>query len=209
MLSLTDRLESTLRTEAGELPVNLAFNTVLDWYKVSENEDFSIMQKVKIGWQLFFNGQKLEFDSENDYEIAAKALGDLSDYINQDPYNDPDDYQAEQKSSPSNKLFSYTQDAEAIYASFIFDYNIDLLDEMDKMRWEKFRALFNNLSPKSPFKRIIEIRQRSTKGLEGEELASLQEAQNYYALKGQSTSSVDEAIGSMFNMLMTQIKQGQ
>lgn len=80
---------------------------------------------------------------------------------------------------------------------------------MDKMRWEKFRALFNNLSPKSPFKRIIEIRQRSTKGLEGEELASLQEAQNYYALKGQSTSSVDEAIGSMFNMLMTQIKQGQ
>ncbi len=51
------------------------------------------------------------------------------------------------------------------------------------MRWEKFRALFNNLSPKSPFKRIIEIRQRSTKGLEGEKLASLQEAQNYYALR--------------------------
>lgn len=208
MLSLTDRLESTLITEAGELPVNLAFNTVLDWYKVSENEDFSIMQKVKIGWQLFFNGQGLEFDNENDYEVAVKALGDLSDYINQEPYNDPDDYQAEQ-SSPSNKLFSYTQDAEAIYASFIFDYNIDLLDEMDKMRWEKFRALFNNLSPKSPFKRIIEIRQRSTNGLEGEELASLQEAQTYYALKGQSTSSVDEAIGSMFNMLMTQIKQDQ
>lgn len=208
MLSLTDRLESTLRTEAGELPVNLAFNTVLDWYKVSENEDFSIMQKVKIGWQLFFNGQKLEFDSENDYEIAAKALGDLSDYINQDPYNDPDDYQAEQKVVHQiNYLATHKTQRQSM--RLYFDYNIDLLDEMDKMRWEKFRALFNNLSPKSPFKRIIEIRQRSTKGLEGEELASLQEAQNYYALKGQSTSSVDEAIGSMFNMLMTQIKQGQ
>lgn len=208
MLSLTDKLESTMKTGVGELPVNLAFNTVLDWYKVSENDDFSIMQKVRIGWQLFFDGQVLEFDSEKDYEIAAKALGDLSDYINQDPYNDPDDYQAEQ-SSPSNKLFSYTQDAEAIYASFIFDYNIDLLDEMDKMRWEKFRALFNNLSPKSPFKRIVEIRQRSTDGLKGEELASLQEAQNYYALEGQSTSQVDDAIGAMFNMLAVQAKQGQ
>lgn len=90
-----------------------------------------------------------------------------------------------------------------------FDYGIDLLDQKDKMRWEKFRALFNNLSPKSPFKRIVEIRQRDTSDLKGKALTDLVEAQNYYALKGQSTNEVDDAIGAMFEMLSVQAKQGQ
>lgn len=208
MLSLTSKLDSTMATEAGELPVNLAFNNVLDWYEISENENIDLMQKVKIGWQLFFNGVVLQFDSPDDYEVAANALGDLSEYINQDPYVGQESNSNDNNVTPT-KSFSYKQDAEAIYASFIFDYGIDLLDQQDKMRWEKFRALFNNLSPKSPFKRIVEIRQRDTSGLKGKDLADLVEAQNYYALKGKSTNDVDNAIGSMIEMLSVQAKQGQ
>lgn len=208
MLSLTSKLKETMPTDIGELPVNLVFNNVLDWYEISENENIDLMQKIKIGWQLFFNGVVLQFDSPDDYEVAANALGDLSEYINYDPY-----VGQESNSNDNNvtltKSFSYKQDAEAIYASFIFDYGIDLLDQKDKMRWEKFRALFNNLSPKSPFKRIVEIRQRDTSDLKGKALTDLVEAQNYYALKGQSTNEIDDAIGAMFEMLFVQAKQGQ
>lgn len=208
MLSLTSKLKETMPTDIGELPVNLVFNNVLDWYEISENENIDLMQKIKIGWQLFFNGVVLQFDSPDDYEVAANALGDLSEYINHDPYVGQESNSNDNNVTPT-KSFSYKQDAEAIYASFIFDYGIDLLDQKDKMRWEKFRALFNNLSPKSPFKRIVEIRQRDTSDLKGKALTDLVEAQNYYALKGQSTNEVDDAIGAMFEMLSVQAKQGQ
>lgn len=206
MLSLTNPLESTIITGIGELPVKLAFNNVLDWYEVSENDGIEWTTKVELGWQNFFDGIGLTFETADDYEVAVKALGDLNDYIHEEPYNN---IEGDDQSGPSPKSFSYTQDAEAIYASFIFDYGIDLLDEMDKLRWEKFRALFNNLSAKSPLMRIIDIRQRSTEGLEGDALTNLVEMQSYYALEGQSTSAVDDAIGSMFSMLAMQAKQGQ
>lgn len=206
MLSLTDKLESTMMTGIGEVEFKLAFNNVLEWYKVSENDDLKWTAKVELGWQNFFDGVGLTFETADDYEMAVKALGDLNDYIHQEPYNN---IESDDQSGPSPKSFSYTQDAEAIYASFIFDYGIDLLDEMDKLRWEKFRALFNNLSAKSPLMRIIDIRQSSTEGLEGNALTNLIEKQNYYALEGQSTSAVDDAIGAMFNMLAVQAKQGQ
>lgn len=208
MLSLTDKLDSTLVvTGVGELPVNLAYNTVLKWYSIGEDKRMQIVDKIRVGWQLFFNGVVLDFGSADDYEVASRAISELLEYINEDPYNVPDD--ANSSSAPSPEVFSYSQDAEAIYASFIYDYGIDLIEERDKMRWEKFRALFNNLSPNSPFRRIVEIRQSDTSGLKGEELVKLTEAQTYYRLKGQSTSQVDDAIGAMFSMLATQAKQNQ
>lgn len=208
MLSLTDKLDSTLVvTGVGELPVNLAYNTVLKWYSIGEDKRMRIVDKIRVGWQLFFNGVVLDFGSADDYEVASRAISELLEYINEDPYNVPDE--ANSSSAPSPEVFSYSQDAEAIYASFIYDYGIDLIEERDKMRWEKFRALFNNLSPNSPFRRIVEIRQSDTRGLKGEELVKLTEAQTYYRLKGQSTSQVDDAIGAMFSMLATQAKQNQ
>lgn len=208
MLSLTDKLDSTLVvTGVGELPVNLAYNTVLKWYSIGEDKRMRIVDKIRVGWQLFFNGVVLDFGSADDYEVASRAISELLEYINEDPYNVPDE--ANSSSAPSPEVFSYSQDAEAIYASFIYDYGIDLIEERDKMRWEKFRALFNNLSPNSPFRRIVEIRQSDTRGLKGEELVKLTEAQSYYRLKGQSTSQVDDAIGAMFSMLATQAKQNQ
>ena len=105
------------------------------------------------------------------------------------------------KHNVNHKYFSYTKDAEAIYASFLYDYNIDLL-ECPGMRWEKFQALFNNLSEDSPLMRIVRIRQTDTSNMEGEQLERIMELQTYYMLDEKDTAeNVEQDMSNVFGML--------
>lgn len=206
MISLTNHLIEKFPTDIGRIPINLSFNRVINWYDVAEREDISDPQKMRIGWSIFF-GDELNFDSIDDYEIAMKALKDITDYVSQDPYeksNVNDKVQEESNREPT-KWFSYKEDAEAIYSSFLFDYGIDLVDKQDKLRWEKFRALFNNLSRKSPIMRIIDIRMTDITEYEGKALADLVTSQSYYSLESQSVDNLNNNIGSMFDMIKSTI----
>lgn len=53
--------------------------------------------------------------------------------------------------------FCYNFDAKEIYAGFLSEYGIDLI-EADFLHWYKFRVLLDNLSPESAFKRKVELR---------------------------------------------------
>lgn len=206
MISLTNHLIDKFPTDIGKIPINLAFNRVINWYDVAERDDISDPQKMRTGWSIFF-GNELEFNSIDDYEVAMRALKDVTDYISQDPYEKQElivDGQEQSNRQPT-KWFSYKEDAEAIYSSFLFDYGIDLVDKQDKLRWEKFRALFNNLSHKSPIMRIIDIRMTDVSQYEGKALADLVESQNYYSLESQSVDNLNNNIGNMFNMIKNMI----
>lgn len=203
MLSLTNGLSKKFKTEIGNLPIDLSFNQVINWYRIAEMSDITDASKIRSGWSIFFSDE-IDFNDVDDYVIAMKVLKDVTDYVSADPYNDIQD-DAEDSNSKPTKWLSYVEDAEAIYASFMFDYNIDLLEEQNKMRWEKFRALFNNLSPKSPIMRIVDIRMADPADYEGKSLASLINSQNYYSLEGQSVEKLNQNIGDMFSMIKNSI----
>ena len=57
----------------------------------------------------------------------------------------------------SDTLVDYILDGEYIYASFMYDYGIDLID-IEYMHWHKFKALFTSLSENSKMKTIMSIR---------------------------------------------------
>ena len=57
----------------------------------------------------------------------------------------------------SDTLVDYILDGEYIYASFMYDYGIDLIDS-EYMHWHKFKALFTSLSEDSKMKTIMSIR---------------------------------------------------
>lgn len=59
---------------------------------------------------------------------------------------------------PNIPVVNFTIDAERIYASFLFDYGINLFEKQGKMQWDEFLALFNNLSEKSPMKIAMHYR---------------------------------------------------
>lgn len=54
-------------------------------------------------------------------------------------------------------LIDYVEDGEYIYASFLAEYNIDLVD-VKNLHWHKFKALLSSLSDNSKIKQIIRMR---------------------------------------------------
>lgn len=58
------------------------------------------------------------------------------------------------------RSFDYLQDAQLIYAAFMQTYGIDLTDQLGKLHWWKFQALFSGLPENTRFSEIVSIRQK-------------------------------------------------
>lgn len=204
MLSLTEELDDeVILPDGSTYKLHLGYRTVLRWYEMLDDDSISDTDKVENSFSLFVG------DKFNDVSLEKKAqiVNAVQEMITQRPYGN-NEYQ-EGRPTAVKRFFSYTKDAEAIYASFIYDYGIDLLD-CPGMRWDKFQALFSNLSADSPFMRIVQIRQRDTSKLEGEELSSTLELQQYYALDEKDTAANVEAdFNNVFSMLQQNaVKKG-
>ncbi|MGF3141254.1 Gp15 family bacteriophage protein [Facklamia sp. P13064] len=61
-------------------------------------------------------------------------------------------------SGSDEKLIDYNQDSDAIYASFMQVYNIDLIEQQNKLHYAKFKALLDNLPSDCAVGRLVEIR---------------------------------------------------
>ncbi|WP_381151628.1 Gp15 family bacteriophage protein, partial [Streptomyces cyaneofuscatus] len=107
------------------------------------------------------------------------------DSIQQQPQSTNEDEQntseGEQSTSKKDEVFDFEQDAEYIYASFLFDYNLDLFEQQGKLHWRKFQALLKGLSEDAKFSKVIEIRTMKLPK-EGEERKRIQELKRIYAL---------------------------
>lgn len=210
MISLTNELEHSIVIGNRIVEVDFTFDVVLKWYELLEDNSINDIEKTLIGFKMFI-GEMNKYDEEQ----IVEAMQSISAYLSQSAYgnfNDEDiepEFEVEQE--PPTKYYSYTKDAEAIYASFLFDYNIDLVDAQGVMHWDKFKALFNNLSEKSPFQRIVNIRQTDPNEYKDDPKAmqKIIEAQEFYRLEDeQNVQALDMQMSSMFDMLKNQAKGG-
>lgn len=202
MFSVVEDLEHTLYIDNKEYSFDMTFNNVLNFYELLENDNLKSFEKVSLAFDKFYiDDPAVEFT----YEQKSKAVEDIVDYLSQTPYgNDEPEYQSNTFSEP-DKLFSYSQDAGAIYASFLMDYGIDLIKERGKMHYLTFRALLHGLSEKTHFQRILSVRSQTTAGLEGDQLTNLLDLQSYYALDSEKTvNQLDNQMGDIFSMLANQ-----
>lgn len=180
--------------------INLAYDTVLSFYELLEDDHFSDEEKVAVAFQMFFDSREINADDK--FQIEAFKV--ISRYLNEDPYisADGDDSEAEGNVT-SPRYYSFKQDAEAIYASFYEQYGIDLLYQKQKMHWDQFKALFAGLGPKTYFMRIVQIRQEDVTKLEGKAQQEMIRAQQRYALEDDQTQeAIQNQINDFGNMLM-------
>lgn len=192
MLSLCEPLRNEYEYKGQMYPIDLSFDNILRFYRLLEDKDFSNEEVVEITFRMFFG------NCPKDADFALAAFKDISDYISQEPYGNDGD------ATPGNpiKYYSFTQDAGAIYASFYEQYGIDLVDQEGKLHWDKFKALFAGLGPKTYFQRIVQIRMKDTSKLEGQELTDVIQAQSYYELDENKTEASRQAqMDSVFAML--------
>lgn len=95
-------------------------------------------------------------------------------------------------------LYDFEYDGEYIYASFMKDYGIDLIDQQGILPWTRFIALFQGLSKNTKIKEVMRIR-----GMEvppqtktnGKEIQELLEAKMFYALPVEIANSSNGKMG--------------
>ncbi|GGE47626.1 hypothetical protein GCM10011391_28010 [Pullulanibacillus camelliae] len=201
MFTLTDRLEDEIEIEGEVYPLDLSFDVVLRFFDLMDDDIFFDTEKIDISFQMFVLAD-IDFDFETKYKVVQTIVETF--------IVDKEDSPSSDSSGGDNKkLYDLKQDAEYIYASFMQEYGIDLIDMQGELRWEKFIALLGGLRDKTKFKEIIGI--RGAKLPSGKEMADerkrLRELKQIYALK-KDQKTKEQELNDMFNILSGGKKDG-
>ncbi|MEW9139061.1 Gp15 family bacteriophage protein [Bacillus wiedmannii] len=164
MFKLTDRNRDIYHWAGVDIELNLSFDNVLKIMELFDDDSISNRVKPNIALmmlivdhsllaQLNMQGkEKLVIDVFKDklnIDLTAdKKAGEMTESLG-NPLGEED---------PDVPVVNFTLDADMIFASFLFDYNINLFEQQGILQWGEFLALFNNLSEKTPMKIAIHYR---------------------------------------------------
>lgn len=200
MLSLTDTPLSAIKFDGETYQINLAFDNVIKYLELVEDDSENKELKAL---KLFFGDQEIPLDPD----FIESSFKLINETITKSAYQGNSSKDWSMNIEPQH-IYSYKQDADAIYSSFMMQYHIDLLKERGKMHWCVFRALFDGLNEDTPIQRIIELRQKNLTDVPDEQRGKVMQLQQYYALKLKkpkteedvfNSSSLSSAFASLIN----------
>ena len=205
MLSLTDTPLSAIKFDGETYQINLAFDNVIKYLELVEDDSEN---KELEALKLFFGDQEIPLDPdfiESSFKLINETITKLA-------YQGSFSKDWSMNIAPQH-IYSYEQDADAIYSSFMMQYHIDLLKERGKMHWCVFRALFDGLSEDTPIQRIIELRQKNLTDVPDEQRGKVMQLQQYYALNLKKPKTEEDvfnssSLSSAFVSLMNAAKGG-
>ncbi len=205
MLSLTDTPLSAIKFDGETYQINLAFDNVIKYLELVEDDGEN---KELEALKLFFGDQEIPLDPD----FIESSFKLINETITKSAYQGNSSKDWSMNIAPQH-IYSYEQDADAIYSSFMMQYHIDLLKERGKMHWCVFRALFDGLSEDTPIQRIIELRQKNLTDVSDEQRGKVMQLQQYYALKLKKPKTEEDvfnnsSLSSAFASLMNAAKGG-
>ena len=151
--------------------INADFKNILRIFAVLKDMKIPETKRVEKLIQWFFHG-------EGNIEISDEsAVQSFTDFVNPPDENKIKSFSnTYDENNEDNELqFDYDFDAEEIYASFVSEYDTDLVD-VDFLHWYKFKILLHSLSGESAFKKKIELRFMDLNGYSGQALADMTRA---------------------------------
>ena len=205
MLSLTDTPLSAIKFDGETYQINLAFDNVIKYLELVEDDSEN---KELEALKLFFGDQEIPLD----LDFIESSFKLINETITKSAYQGSFSKDWSMNIAPQH-IYSYEQDADAIYSSFMMQYHIDLLKERGKMHWCVFRALFDGLSEDTPIQRIIELRQKNLTDVPDEQRGKVMQLQQYYALNLKKPKTEEDvfnssSLSSAFVSLMNAAKGG-
>lgn len=205
MLSLTDTPLSAIKFDGETYQINLAFDNVIKYLELVEDDGEN---KELEALQLFFGDQEIPLDPD----FIESSFKLINETITKSAYQGNSSKDWSMNIAPQH-IYSYEQDADAIYSSFMIQYHIDLLKERGKMHWCVFRALFDGLGEDTPIQRIIELRQKNLADVPDEQRGRVMQLQQYYSLKLKKPKTEEDvfnssSLSSAFASLMNTAKGG-
>lgn len=200
MLSLKQPLDDKIRIKGRDYHLDLSFDNVLRWYELIDDDSINEMGKILLAFEMFIPECKADADTQ------IQAIQAISKYI----AGEPDDGQ---ETSDQTQYYSFSKDAEYIYASFLQEYGIDLIDQQGVMRWEKFIALFKGMRDNTKINQIIGIRATDipsgSSEYEKAERERILQLKSAYALDSEQNRQEQESrMDHMFDTLVNMAKRG-
>lgn len=151
---LTDDLPENVTLYGVDYPVHTGFK---NWVRIScilENENIKDAH-------VFAKILKLCYKEALPPNRISAFLGAL-DFLSRGT-----DFSVPQ-SPHSERLYSFSSDADVIYSAFYSKYGIDL--QKEDLHWYKFCCLFETLADENPFKTVLKIRTTDEKEIKNHAL---------------------------------------
>lgn len=173
---LTDLQDNQIITNRGKIIVNPAFDIVLETQKLYLEDSLTDYEKAEQALRMLVrNRWNLRLYPPVEKVKLLEEIGKR--YI-------------ETKKRPQIKknpmpVLDFEKDGDYIYASFMQDYQIDLIDEQGRLPWKKFLYLFNGLSSDTKIKQVMQIRSMEVpqyNGKNAKQIQQINELKSYYAL---------------------------
>lgn len=173
---LTDLQDNQIITNRGKIIVNPAFDIVLETQKLYLEDSLTDYEKAEQALRMLVrNRWNLRLYPPVEKVKLLEEIGKR--YI-------------ETKKRPQIKknpmpVLDFEKDGDYIYASFMQDYQIDLIDEQGRLPWKKFLYLFNGLSSDTKIKQAMQIRSMEVpqyNGKNAKQIQQINELKSYYAL---------------------------
>lgn len=101
------------------------------------------------------------------------------------------------------RVMDFFQDQDAIYASFLQQYAMDIT-AIDKLHWYKFRALLAGVGDQTPLGYRIHIRSLDTRKYDAKDRATLERLKRFYALDQAPMNLEEEALHKAVDAAMQQ-----
>ncbi|PHB88177.1 hypothetical protein COE98_20980 [Bacillus wiedmannii] len=159
MFKLTEREYDFYTWNGVRLELNLAFDNILLLFDLFEDESINEHLKTDIALNMLVVDKVdiNQLDAERKSMLLLDILKDRLD-IDLRLLMKKKIEEKEEEKAPTIPTVDFVVDAERIFSSFLFDYNVDLIEQQGKMQWNKFMALFRNLSNKSPMGQALHYR---------------------------------------------------
>lgn len=151
-------LKDELPSKINEIKINTSYKAIIEFEGIVEDNRTDKKEKVMRILTLFFDEDVLFFyPAEKLIETVLDFYLCRSEEEKQIEQEKASEGIEKKKSKEDReKLYSFNQDHEYIYSSFVEQYNIDLTKE--DMHWYKFKALFHGLSENTKMGEIMKYR---------------------------------------------------
>lgn len=163
MFKLTDRNRDIYEWAGTAIELNLSFDNVLKLMELFDDQNVPDQIKPNLALNMLIvdssllvqlsssKKEKLLIDVFKDKLNIDLSQSNKKNEMTESANDEDSDY-------PDIPVVNFAIDAERIYASFLYDYGINLFEQQGKLQWDEFLALFNNLSEKTPMRTAIHYR---------------------------------------------------
>lgn len=172
---LTEQLNRFTEYHGRRFRVICSFDNVLEVQRLFKEDGLTAQEKLE---------QSLVMLTGGGFRVWLLTPGEKAELLEQ-IYKEQILLPKKHGPAKRERILDFSLDSEFIYASFMQQYQIDLIDCQGHLHWKKFIALFQGLSEDTKIREIMKIRAMEIpepNKWNGKQRQQMMELKSYYAL---------------------------